>query len=103
GKSDVTPYHAIGVLERLGASIEPLPKMACPPMAEWTRAEYDSALAAVQDLAAKIAELGVPARHPFDGCGLVELMPGDPEQIEAALDAASAAAKAARDAGAGLA
>jgi hypothetical protein len=52
GNSDVSPYHAIGVLERLGTLLEPLPKLACPPSGEWTRAEYDSALASVQDLAA---------------------------------------------------
>ncbi|MBI3857576.1 MAG: DUF4011 domain-containing protein, partial [Planctomycetes bacterium] len=103
GASDVTPYHAIGVLERLGTLPEPLPKLACPPMGEWTKAEYDAAAAALQDLAAKIAELGVPARHPFDGCGLVELMPGDLEKIEAALQAAMAAGKVARESGAALA
>ncbi len=103
GNSDVTPYHAIGVLERLGTLPEPLPKLACPPAGEWTRAEYDGALAAVQDLAAKIAEIGVPATHPFDGCGLVELMPGDLEKIDATLTAATAAGKAARAAGGTLA
>jgi very-short-patch-repair endonuclease len=103
GNSDVTPYRAIGVLERLTALKEPLPKMACPPMGEWTRAEYDSASAGVEDLAAKIAELGVPARHPFDGVGLVELMPGDVEKIDRTLQEAAADAKAAREAGAPLA
>ena len=103
GSSDVTPYHAIGVLERLGTLLEPLPKMACPSAAEWTRAEYDAALVAVQDFAAKIAEIGVPAKHPFDGCGLVELMPGDLEKIEATLKAATAAGKAVRAAGGALA
>jgi hypothetical protein len=72
-------------------------------MAEWTRAEYDAALAAVQDLGAKISELGVPAQHPFDGCGLVELMPGDLEKIEATLRAAIAAGKSVQDAIAALA
>src|SRR6185503_12397818 len=103
GNSDVTPYRAIGVLERLSTLQDPLPKMACPPMADWTRAEYDSAAAGVQDFAAKIAELGVPARHPFDGVGLVELMPGDLEKIDQTLLAAAAAAKSARDAAAPLA
>jgi hypothetical protein len=98
GNSDVTPYRAIGVLERLSTLQEPLPKLACPPMADWTRAEYDSAAAGVQDLAAKITELGVPARHPFDGVGLVELMPGDLEKIDQTLQAAAAAAKGAREA-----
>jgi hypothetical protein len=45
GNSDVSPYQAIGILERLGTLEQPLPKMACPPMAEWSRAEYDAALA----------------------------------------------------------
>jgi very-short-patch-repair endonuclease len=103
GNSEVPPYHAVGVLERLGMLPKPPPKMACPPMSEWTRAEYDASLAGVQDLAAKIGDLGVPARHPFDGCGLVELMPGDLEKIEGTLKAAAAAGKAAREAGAALA
>lgn len=97
GSSEVTPYRAIGVLERLGVLPEPLPKFSCPSMAEWTRPEYESGLAAVQDLAAKVAELGVPARHPFNGCGLVELMPGDLEKIEAALREAVSAGKAAAE------
>jgi very-short-patch-repair endonuclease len=103
GNSGVTPYQAIGTLERLSALPESLPKIACPPMAEWTRAEYDAAVAAVQDLSAKIKELGVPARHPFAGCGLVELMPGDLEKIEATLQSAIAAGRSARDSGAALA
>lgn len=102
GRSSLSPYDAIGILERLGARPEPLPPMACPALADWTRADYDAAQAAVQDLAAKIGDLGIPARHPFDGCGLVELMPGDTDKIGAVLQAAIAAGKAARDAAAAL-
>lgn len=102
GNSGLSPYDAIGILERLGARPEPLAKMSCPAVAEWSRADYDSAQSAVQDLAAKVGDLGVPARHPYDGCGLVELMPGDVEKIEAVLRSTSAAGKAARDAGAAL-
>jgi len=102
GNSELTPYEAIGILERLGAIPEPLPKMACPALADWSRAEYDGAQSAVQDLAAKVGDLGIPARHPFDGCGLVELMPGDVEKIEAVLRSAAAAGKAAREAAAAL-
>jgi very-short-patch-repair endonuclease len=103
GQSGVSPYDAIGALERLSARPEALPKMACPAMADWTRAEYDGALSGIQDLAAKIEDLGVPARHPYNGCGLVELMPGDTEKIEAVLGSLIAAGKAAREAATALA
>ncbi|MBV8878902.1 MAG: DUF4011 domain-containing protein, partial [Planctomycetaceae bacterium] len=100
GNSGLAPYDAIGILERLGAAPEPLPKLSAPTLADWSRAEIDAAQAAVQDLAAKVGDLGVPARHPFDGCGLVELMPGDREKIDAVLQALVVAGKAARDAAA---
>src|SRR5262249_33957333 len=87
GTSELCPYDAIGILEKLSALPEPPAKMSCPAIADWTRADYDAAVAAVQDLAAKIGDLGVPAKHPFDGCGLVELMPGDVDKIDAALKA----------------
>ncbi len=103
GQSGVSPYDAIGALERLSARSDALPKLACPPMAEWTRAEYDGALSGIQDLAAKIEDLGVPARHPFNGCGLVELMPGDVEKIASVLGSLVEAGKAAREASTALA
>ncbi|HZE99997.1 MAG TPA: DUF3320 domain-containing protein [Planctomycetota bacterium] len=100
--SGLTPYDAIGLLERLGAMPEPPLKMECPALADWSRAEYEGAVTAVQDLAAKIGDIGIPARHPFDGCGLVELMPGDVDKIDAGLREAVTAARAARDAAAAL-
>jgi len=102
GQSGVSPYDAIGALERLSARPEAVPKMVCPAMADWTRADYDVAVSAIQDLAAKIDDLGVPARHPFNGCGLVELMPGDSEKIHAWLGSLILAGKAAREASAAL-
>jgi very-short-patch-repair endonuclease len=103
GSSGLSPYDAIGILERLSALPEPLPKMSCPALADGSRADYDGAQAAVQDLAAKIGDLGIPIRHPLEGIGLVELMPGDPEKIDAALKASVGAARAAQDASAALA
>jgi len=103
GRSGLTPYDAIGILERLDARSEPLPKMKPPAMADWSRADYEAARTETQDLAAKIEDLGVPARHPFDGCGLVQLMPGDVEKIDAALRALVEAGKAAREASLALA
>src|SRR5581483_7701424 len=76
----------------------PVPQVACPAMLDWTREDYDGAWASVQELAAKIKDLGVPARHPFSGCGLVELMPGEVEKIGAALEALLAAGRSAREA-----
>jgi very-short-patch-repair endonuclease len=103
GASERTPYDAIGVLERLSARPDPLPKMACPALADWSRADYEAARTAVLDLAAKIGDLGIPARHPLEGVGLVELMPGDAEKVEAALKGAVGAGHGARDASAALA
>ena len=103
GRSDLNPYEAIGILERLGALPEPPAKMSCPALADWSRADYDGAQAAVQDLAAKIGDLGVPSRHPLEGIGLVELMPGDTERIDAALQGCMEAGRSAQEASAALA
>jgi very-short-patch-repair endonuclease len=100
GRSGLSPYEAVGVLERLSAQPEPVPKVACPAMLDWSHDEYDGARSSVQDLAAKIKDLGVPARHPFNGCGLVELMPGDLEKIGAALETLLAAGRSVREAAA---
>ncbi len=101
GNSGLTPSRAVGILERLRA--RKLPRLSGAPLAEWTPARFEEALDRVEDLAAKVREIGVPARHPFDGCGLVEWLPGDREKIEPALGEAAATARAARTAAAELA
>jgi very-short-patch-repair endonuclease len=103
GPTGVTPYQAIGMLERLKSSPEPPPRIACPAMIEWTPAKIAEASARVQDLALKITDLGVPAHHPFDGFGLTQLLPGDEEKIGAAIREAAAASRTAQDAAAGMA
>ncbi len=95
GPTGVTPFRAIGMLEHLKARPVALPKIACPAMVEWTPAIFGEAASRVQDLASKVADLGVPARHPFDGCGLTQLLPGDEEKIDVALQEAGAVAKGA--------
>jgi very-short-patch-repair endonuclease len=100
GNSGLAPFHAVGRLERL--RVRALPRVPGAPMAEWTSARFEEALDRVEDLAAKLREIGVPAKHPFDGCGLTAWLPGDREKVEAALAAAAAATRAARDAAAEL-
>src|SRR5581483_4020373 len=58
GRSGLTPVQAVGILERLSAHPEPVPKVACPAMLDWTREDYGGACASVQELAAKIQDLG---------------------------------------------
>jgi very-short-patch-repair endonuclease len=102
GKSETTPFQAIGALERIRAAGAP-PKMAFAPLADWTRDQLGRALALAKDLAAKVADLGAPDLHPFAGCGLTELLPGGEEKIAAALGEAKAASEAVRSAAGGLA
>lgn len=87
GNSGLAPYTAVGLLER--HRLKGLPKLAGEPMAEWTSARFEEALDRVEDLSAKIGEIGVPAKHPFDGCSLADWLPGDREKIEQALQSAA--------------
>ncbi|HXX92163.1 MAG TPA: DUF4011 domain-containing protein, partial [Planctomycetota bacterium] len=98
GATGLTPYQAIGILERLKDAPAPPPRIDCPALGEWAAATYAEASARVEDLASKVADLGVPARHPFDGFGLTELFPGDPEKIAEAVREAVAAARSAQGA-----
>ncbi len=91
GNSATTPYDAIGITERLLQHPRELRKLAHAPMSDWTKAQYHAAQAAVADLARKITELGVPARHPYDGCCRAEILPGEEERIAKVLDVAIAA------------
>jgi very-short-patch-repair endonuclease len=93
GATETSPYQAIGALERLDDRPEPLARISPAPLAEWTRAQFDAARSRVQDLGAKVAELGIPARHPFEGCGLTELAPAEAERIGSLLAAAAASAR----------
>ncbi len=91
-RTGMTPFQAIGILERLSA--DSLPRIDCPALASWDAARFAEARTKAEDLAAKVSEIGVPARHPFAGCGLVRLVPGDEEKIAAALDEALGAGRA---------
>ncbi len=102
GKTETSPYQAIGTLARLKDRPEPLARIAPAPMAEWARAQSADARTRVQDLEAKISEIGPPARHAFEGCGLTELLPGEDEKIGRLLLEAAASARGAAHAAAAL-
>ncbi len=97
GASGLTPFQAIGILEGFATRPEPPPRIEIPALSGWDAAQQREARAVVLELASKIAEIGVPARHPFDGCGLTRILPGEEAAV---LVAARALASAAREAAA---
>lgn len=103
GTSGLSPYQAIGILERLGTRPHPVPRVRCPVMESWSKSDFESARSALEDLAAKMSEIGVPARHPFSGSGLTDLLPADREKIEAALGLAPETLERLRSSAASLA
>jgi very-short-patch-repair endonuclease len=101
GKTGVSPFRALGILERLRA-LGGLPAISPAPMADWAESDFDQARTLTADLAAKVAEIGTPSAHPFDGSALAQLLPGDAEKIAAALADAQKAAMAVVEAAAAL-
>jgi very-short-patch-repair endonuclease len=103
GNSGLSPYQAIGTVERLRARPEPLPRIPQAPPADWTGEAFGRARALVQDLAAKVADVGVPREHPFEGCGLHQILPDRLEAVAALVREAGEATRCATGAASALA
>ncbi|HEX5794816.1 MAG TPA: DUF4011 domain-containing protein, partial [Geminicoccaceae bacterium] len=87
GGAGVTPFEAIGRLAELrGRGTPPCP-VKLPGASHWSRAELRARRGQVSALAQRVAELGIPAGHPWRGIGLQALAPGDQQAIEQAVAA----------------
>jgi len=69
GESGIRPYDAYGELQQLRdllADVE-VPNLDVPEMREWTSQQYKERKLLVERLESHLAEMGVPAEHPFWG------------------------------------
>lgn len=91
GLSGITPYRAISTLIRLNdAGFRPT-DLTIPGVANWTRADLDSARTAAATLAGLTERAGAKASHPLFGIGRTDLLPTDRERLRPRLEALLAA------------
>jgi hypothetical protein len=80
-KSAMTPYQTLGDLIDLRAASTPLPDFQLPEAAEWSSDDYAKRLEAVTDFCKVIARIGDPAKHPWRGSTLDQILPLDLERL----------------------
>ena len=92
GDSGATPYRALGELSMLQQQYQqnPLPSLDVPPMAEWSRGDFQAKEELVAELQTRVSSLGVPQDHPFWGSRLTVLLPTQQEHLVRDVSAAQA-------------
>src|SRR5919112_769879 len=103
GQSDFTPYRAIGELVRLGPEAASLPRLGFGAMRKWTGTDFRRRQGLVEELQAKLSQMGVPSENPFYGSARTVLVPTEEARIREALLAARDATRALRESAADLA
>jgi hypothetical protein len=103
GKSDFTPYRAIGELVRLGPEATSLPRLDFDAMRDWTGTDFRRRQGLVEELQAKLSQMGVPSENPFYGSTRTVLVPTEETRIRNTLLAARDATRALRESAAELA
>jgi very-short-patch-repair endonuclease len=92
--STKTPFEIFSKLARLAGRGVPSPDFQLLDAREWTTPDIDERAMRVERLAAHIANMGVPAHHPWKGVGLDVVLPQDVERVaNRAQDRHSALAK----------
>jgi very-short-patch-repair endonuclease len=87
GNAGVTPFEAIGRLAELHGRGDLPPPLKLPGATHWQRAELRERRDQVAALARRVAELGLPAEHPWRGVGLGALLPSDHQTLRQAIEA----------------
>lgn len=84
GESTVRPYDAYGELVQLRDDLEgvKVPSLDVPEMQNWSSQEYKEKKFLVEQVESHLAEMGVPADHPFRGSQKTRFLPRDQEDIE---------------------
>ena len=93
GESGVRPYDAYGELQQLRDALSgpDVPNLQVSGMREWTRQQYEERKFLSQQLESHLAQMGVPAEHPFWGSEKTRFLPREQEDIEQAARAAEEA------------
>ncbi len=103
GESGVTPYRAIGELVRLGRESASLPRLDSDAMRGWIGTDFRRRQGLVEELQAKLSQMGVPSENPFYRSTRTVLVPTEEARIGEALLAARNATRALRESAAELA
>ena len=78
GETGVTPFAAYGELIRIRDQEQeniPLPRVEIADMSSWTAAYFESKLRVTLELQTRLARVGIPERHLFQGSRLRILLP----------------------------
>ncbi|MCS4193518.1 very-short-patch-repair endonuclease/DNA polymerase III delta prime subunit/DNA-binding MarR family transcriptional regulator [Salinibacter ruber] len=99
GESGVRPYDAYGELVQLQEALEDVqvPNLDVPAMKSWSSQEYEEKKFLVEQVESHLAEMGVPAEHPFWGSRKTRFLPREKDDIEQAARAAESALSATRE------
>lgn len=96
GESDVTTYEVYGRLLQLRQKYSgvTLPRLALPALLTWTRDEFRRREALIQELQARLKQLGEPAKLVFWGSERKSLLPADENRMAQILAITHEAVKA---------
>nr|WP_272505714.1 DUF3320 domain-containing protein [Salinibacter ruber] len=105
GESGVRPYDAYGELVQLQEVLEDVqvPNLDVPAMKSWSSQEYEEKKFLVEQVESHLAEMGVPAEHPFWGSQKTRFLPREQEDIEQASRSAAEILRSLREAASKLA
>jgi len=78
-----TPFQIFTKLARLSGRGVPSPDFQLLGAREWTTPDIEDRGRCVKRLAAHVASMGVPTRHPWRGAGLDVVLPQDAERLAA--------------------
>jgi len=81
GESDTTPYRVIGELVRLGPKAASLPRLDFEAMRQWTGSDFRRRQGLVEELQAKLSQMGVPEQNLFYGSPRTVLLPTEEARI----------------------
>ena len=79
--SQLTPYDVIGHLIRLRQAGQSPVDVSLERLTSWTTDDFNSRSQLLNELAQRIEEIGVPAKHPWSGVGLEMVLPTTVERL----------------------
>ena len=90
GETGVRPYRAYGELVQLREALSGIerPDLDIPEMRDWTRETYTDKKLLVEQVQAQIADMGVPAEHPFWGSRRTRFLPSEAQSLERIIETA---------------
>lgn len=105
GESEVSPHQAYGVLLELEAipASQAWPRLEHLAPAHWPARDFRRRLAVVEELQARVRDMGVPVEHPFWGVGKTVMLPTDRDHGRRLIDELEQSLRGLTSASAGVA